>query len=104
MEAFQIRPNPIYRGSRPIRSAKYLRFVRGFACVGCGKTRTIEAMHTGPHGMGQKSSDTSALPGCVWCHRELHTLGPVGFQERYNLDFAALIAEFNALYLAKWSF
>jgi hypothetical protein len=48
--------------------------------------------------MGQKVSDDQSLPGCRFCHRELHQLGPIAFAEKYKLDFAELIAKLNTFY------
>lgn len=52
-------------------------------------------MHTGPHGLGQKASDYDALPGCVDCHKELHKIGPVRFQEKWGLNFQEHIRKLN---------
>ena len=45
----------------------------------------IEASHTGPHGLGQKSSDFSAIPLCYQHHRtgkdSYHKLGPQKFSK-----------------------
>ena len=87
------------RISRPVRDPKYLKFIRDFPCVGCGTTRRQrDAMHTGPHGLGQKASDLDALPGCRECHRQLHQIGPVKFQERHKITFADLIVMFQQFY------
>jgi hypothetical protein len=59
------------------------------------------SMHTGPHGIGQKASDLDALPGCPTCHRELHQIGPVAFQEKHRIDFANLRAMFQSFYQSK---
>jgi hypothetical protein len=55
-------------------------------------------MHVGPRGLGQKVDDKDALPGCRWCHQELHQVGPVAFREKYALDFEALISKFNTFF------
>lgn len=89
----------MYRIVRPIRNRHYLAFIRQFACVGCKTERRYrEAMHTGPHGMGQKSSDLDTLPGCRSCHRELHSIGQIRFQFRYQVDFAGLQIMFQEFY------
>ena len=41
-------------------------------------TATEEAAHTGPHGLGQKSSDLSAIPLCRVHHRAVHRCGNEG--------------------------
>ncbi len=65
----------------------------------CGSTRGIEASHTGPHGIGQKSPDTSAIPLCARHHRtgtdSYHRLGPRKFSERHNLDIPAIVRRLN---------
>ena len=68
---------------------------------GCGKgarefTR-VEAAHTGalgPRGLGQKSSDFSAIPLCSWDHvggpDSYHRLGERSFAENSQIDLPAL--------------
>jgi hypothetical protein len=103
-EPLQIAPGPIYQRQEPVRDPAYLKFIRLLPCIACGKHRWhMEAMHTGPRGLGQKASDLDALPGCSKCHRELHAIGPVKFQELHRLDFAALRAMFRSFYQTKLS-
>ena len=98
----QIRPGQLYQGSKPVRDRDYLKFIRLLPCIACGRKKWgMQAMHTGSHGIGQKASDLDALPGCPACHRELHEIGPVRFQLRHHLDFAALIQMFNSFYQTK---
>src|SRR5271169_5833384 len=92
-----------WRGSRdmkPGRSRYYLAWIRTLPCVVCGSTRGIEASHTGPHGLGQKSSDYSAIPLCAKHHRtgsdSYHRLGPRRFSEVHNLDIRAIVSRLNA--------
>ncbi len=54
---------------KPPRNPHYLAWIRTLPCVVCGSTGWIEASHTGPHGLGQKSSDYSAIPLCAKHHR-----------------------------------
>jgi hypothetical protein len=54
---------------KPMRDRRYLAWIRTLPCVVCGSTRRIEASHTGPHGLGQKSPDSSAIPLCYRHHR-----------------------------------
>jgi hypothetical protein len=101
-EDFQIRPGAIYQKQEPVRDPVYLKFLRGFPCVGCGRLRWgMEAMHTGPHALGEKASDLDALPGCPKCHRELHRIGPVNFQEERGIEFEALRVLFRRLFRLK---
>jgi len=84
---------------KPVRNARYLAWIRNQPCLVCGATRWIEAAHTGPHGLGQKSPDTSAVPLCAKHHRtgndSYHRLGPRMFGERHNLDLAAIVRRLN---------
>lgn len=100
--AFSIGSVMRYRPNLPARDRGYLEFIRRFPCIGCGATYWIEAMHTGPHGLGQKASDFDALPGCRACHRTgpqaLHRIGPVDFQTLRRVSFPDLIRYFNHLW------
>jgi hypothetical protein len=101
--AYQIAAGLRYIPRRPGVDEKYRRFIRRFPCIGCGSTRWIEFMHTGPRGLGQKADDADGLPGCGACHRTgpraLHRIGPVKFQESRRVDFAELRQMFRTLYL-----
>ena len=61
------------------RNPRYLAWIRTQPCCVCGAKRGIEASHTGPHGIGQKSPDSSAIPLCAKHHRtgadSYHRLG-----------------------------
>ncbi len=84
---------------KPPRSPLNLAWIRTLPCVVCGATGWIEASHTGPHGLGQKSSDYSAIPLCSKHHRNgsdsYHKLGPRRFSEVHNLDLRALVSRLN---------
>jgi len=84
---------------KPVRNPKYLAWIRTQPCLVCGSTRWIEAAHTGPHGLGQKSPDTSAVPLCAKHHRtgndSYHRLGPRKFGDIHNLDLAAIVRRLN---------
>jgi len=66
----------------------------------CRATRAVEAAHTGPHGLGQKASDLSAIPLCRRHHRtgddSYHRLGPRKFAEVHQLNIRALVARLSA--------
>ena len=85
---------------RPQRNPRYLAWIRTMPCCVCGSTRGIEASHTGPRGLSQKSSDFSAIPLCSQHHRtgndSYHRLGPRQFSERHKLDIPALVRKLNA--------
>ena len=84
---------------KPQRNPRYLAWIRTHPCVVCGSKRGIEAAHTGPHGLGQKSPDSSAIPLCVKHHRtgndSYHGLGPRRFAEIHNLDIPAIVRRLN---------
>src|SRR3974377_338606 len=102
MMIFKVAGISPYNPSVPERDPEYLRFVRNLPCAVCSTSRGIEASHTGPHGIGQKSSDRSAIPLCRKHHRTgdqaLHRLGPVKFVAMHNLDIPAHIAQLNQLF------
>jgi hypothetical protein len=85
---------------RPERNPRYLAWIRTQPCVVCGARRGIEAAHTGPRGLGQKSPDRSAIPLCFRHHRtggeSYHRLGPRKFAERHRLDIASIVRQLNA--------
>ena len=85
---------------KPIRNPQYLQWIRSLPCVVCRTTRAVEAAHTGPHGLGQKSSDLSAIPLCGRHHRtgddSYHKLGPRKFAEVHQLNIRAIVARLSA--------
>lgn len=84
---------------KPQRNPRYLAWIRTQPCCVCGSTRAIEASHTGPHGLGQKSADSSAIPLCAKHHRtgtdSYHRLGPRKFPEKHNLDIPSIARRLN---------
>jgi hypothetical protein len=85
---------------KPKRNPRYLTWIRTQPCLVCGSRRGIEAAHTGPHGLGQKSPDTSAIPLCAKHHRtgrdSYHTLGPRQFASVHQLDLESTVRRLNA--------
>ena len=85
---------------KPARNPGYLRWIRTLPCSVCRTTRTVEAAHTGRHGLNQKSSDLSAIPLCVRHHRigddSYHKLGPRKFAEVHQLNIRAIVARLSA--------
>jgi len=81
------------------RDPRYLAWIRTLPCVVCGSSRGIEASHTGPRGLGQKSPDSSAIPLCFNHHRtgreSYHKLGARRFAEVHNLDIPRLVQRLN---------
>jgi hypothetical protein len=85
---------------KPVRNPSYLQWIRTLPCSVCRSTRQIEAAHTGPHGLGQKSSDLSAIPLCGRHHRtgddSYHRLGPRRFAEVHHLNVRLIVARLSA--------
>ena len=84
---------------KPPRNQRYLAWIRTQPCCVCGSKRAIEASHTGPHGLGQKSPDSSAIPLCPKHHRtgdgSYHRLGPRKFAQQHKLDIQAIVRKLN---------
>ncbi len=93
----QPRPGKLYQFVKPVRDPARRQFVKKLACIGCGRTWGIDPMHTGPHGIGQKSCDFSTLPGCRRCH-ELFDADPIGFARARGFTVAGELRRINALY------
>lgn len=85
---------------KPVRNPGYLRWIRTLPCSVCRTTRAVEAAHTGPHGLGQKSSDLSAIPLCARHHPtgddSYHKLGPRKFAEVHQLNVRVIVARLSA--------
>src|ERR1051325_422417 len=84
---------------KPQRNSKYLAWIRKQPCLVCGTRWRIEASHTGPRGLGQKSSDRSAIPLCAKHHRtcdsSYHRPGPRKFAQLLTLDIPAVVRKPN---------
>ena len=78
----------------PQRDPRYLKWIRTLPCLVCGSVWRIEAAHTGPHGMAQKSPDRSCIPLCARHHRSgkdsYHRLGPKAFEEKHGLNLRGI--------------
>ena len=85
---------------KPVRNPEYLKWIRTLPCAVCRTRRGVEAAHTGPHGLSQKSSDLSAIPLCARHHRtgldSYHKLGPRNFAEAHRLNIPAIVARLSA--------
>ena len=85
---------------QPTRNPRYLRWIRTLPCSVCRTTRAVEAAHTGPHGLSQKSSDLSAIPLCGRHHRSgddsYHRLGPRKFAEVHRVNIQLIVARLSA--------
>jgi hypothetical protein len=86
----------------PNRSPQYLAWIRTLGCAVCsrvsGESTFIEAAHTnvlGRRGLGQKTSDFSAIPLCTTHHREnldsYHFMGEKGFSHKHEIDLNELV-------------
>jgi hypothetical protein len=93
----------------PDRSPEYLAWIRTLGCVVCsrvsGGSAAIEAAHTnvlGPRGLGQKTTDFSAIPLCAAHHREnadsYHHLGERGFAQVHQIRLPELVQALNSRY------
>jgi len=89
------------------RNWTYLGFVRRHPCCACGSERWVEAAHTGPRGLGQKSDDLQCVPLCAKCHRIesrcLHLVGPGVFQLERSVCFTVIVLRLNAEFEAQLS-
>ena len=95
----------------PDRCPEYLAWIRTLGCVVCarasGGATVIEAAHTnalGARGIGQKTSDFSAIPLCSAHHREnldsYHRLGEQGFSYTHGIDLHGLVPELQSRFWA----
>ena len=93
----------------PDRSSAYLAWIRTLRCAVCLKPPSeyfrIEAAHTsvlGPRGLGQRSSDFSAVPLCYDHHQgncdSYHRLGERSFAEAHQVGLRELVLALNELY------
>jgi len=94
-----IKSEGMYCGGKPVRSPKYLAFIRRQASVVSG-FGGCDACHCGAHAIGQKSSDLTCLPMTRKEHDQFDA-DPRGFALLHGLDIPALIARFNAEYEMK---
>ena len=98
----------------PDRSAEYLAWIRTLGCVVCsrvsGAATVVEAAHTnalGPRGIGQKTSDFSAIPLCSAHHREnldsYHLLGEKKFSHTHGIDLHGLVPELQSRFWRQYA-
>jgi hypothetical protein len=93
-----IRSTGIYHGAKPVRDPRYLRWIKRQASVVSG-LGPCDACHSGPHAIGQKASDLTAIPLTRREH-ERFDADPKGFAKLHGLDIPALIAGFNQAYFS----
>jgi len=99
IQPMAVRSERMYCGSRPVRDPKYLRYIKRQASVVSG-FGGCDPAHTGPHAVGQKSSDLTAIPLTRKEH-DAFDADPRGFALKHGLDIPALIQEFNETYFGK---
>ena len=75
----------------PDQAETYRAWIRQQPSCVSESTCNIEACHTGPHGLGQKSSGYTCIPLTHEEHMELHRIGPRQFQDQYQIDFEVII-------------
>lgn len=80
---------------KPERLPNYRKFVRALPCAICSKTWGVEACHSGAHGIGQKSPDTSCIPLCAKHHRDsevgLDRIGRAAFEDLHGVSVARIV-------------
>lgn len=78
-----------------------MRWIKTLPCAICGR-RGVEAAHTGPRGLGQKSPDESCIPLCAEHHRTgrdaIHVLGPRQFDEYHGIVVVDLVRRLNGVW------
>jgi hypothetical protein len=68
-------PRAVPKPRAPVRSDRYLDFVRAKPCCSCHAPAPSDPHHFGGRGMGQKTDDFRTVPLCRFCHTEWHTRG-----------------------------
>ena len=96
MTAFRVSPQPLKPSRKPVRSDRYLQWIRKQPSV-VSHHWPVEACHTGPHARGVKADDFDAIP---LTKREHEAFGrdPRGFAALHGLDIPALIRDLNQRY------
>ena len=98
----RLRPRSL-KGQRAQRRRPwaYMGWVRELPCAAADKTCAgrVEAAHTGPRGLGRKSSDWQVIPLCGWHHRmgpaALDRIGPRQFEAAHGFGIRDLVARLN---------
>lgn len=91
---------------KPVRSAKYLAWIREFNCVVCDAPPPNHPHHyagrSGVGGMGEKTDDYRTVPLCWRCHRKIHDYGIDKFEEKTTFGHAEL-QEIQLKFLVFWA-
>jgi hypothetical protein len=75
----------------PDQAESYRDWIRQQPSCVSESPRHVEACHTGPHGLWQKSSGYTCIPLTHEEHMELHWMGPRKFQYKCRIDFDVVI-------------
>lgn len=96
----RLRPRSLKNRKQP-RNFPYMRWIKTLPCAACGRMGS-EAAHTGPRGLGQKSSDESCIPLCADHHRTgrdaIHVLGPRRFEDIHGFVVVDLVRRLNEVW------
>lgn len=94
------RPTP--RRSERVVDEAFLAFVRTLPCASCGDELGVQAHHAGPHPLGRKASDDTAIPLDGPCHGALHD-GRAKFADQpRRRRWEALVIEATRSLYADW--
>lgn len=78
-------------------SPEYLKHVRSYGCLICS-SEACDAHHVMTGGMGTKTHDVFTIPLCREHHDEMHRMGPIHFESKYQVNIwqnvAFLLAEY----------
>lgn len=88
---------------RAYGSVERVNWIAGQRCVACGacsEGQGCENHHVRNGGRGRKADARFIVPMCWTCHRELHSLGRVQFEEYYGIDLDALAEQTDASWKA----
>jgi hypothetical protein len=94
--AYRVKPRPLLRSVKPVRSEAYKAFIRKQASPVSG-LGPCDACHTGGHGRGQKSSDLECIPLTRKEHDQFDK-DPQGFAALHGLDIPELILKYQKQY------
>lgn len=84
---------------QPARSDDYKEWIHKFPCVIKG-TLPVDGHHAvGERGMGEKASDYGMVPLSHELHMELHDIGIVKFELKYNINFKELALNYLHRYI-----
>lgn len=68
------------------RDRKYLDWLWDRRCAVCKSHGNVVPAHGPSAGKGVKGPDNGAIPLCIHCHNEQHSIGWPDFEARHNLN------------------